>query len=192
MYIYIHIYIYIYIYMYIHIDVYIYMYEFVRICLSCVGEGVYIYIHIYIHIHIHVYTYWCIYICVWVRADLLVVRRWGGKGGQLHIWSYMHNIYMYTYVWVRADLPVVSRMRNLCDMIWFAWDTTRVREWSWGIYIQGHDSYVLVVMSQMRNLRWGGEGGWEVGGWGRDPFSRNFMKPTPRCKWHLTTGRRFH
>ena len=31
-----------------------------------------------------------------------------------------------------------------------------------------------------------------VGGWGRDPFSRNFMKPTPRRKWHLTTGRRFH
>jgi len=36
--------------------------------------------------------------------------------------------------------------------------------------------------------------GWcgEVGGWGRDPFSRNFMKPTPRRKWYLTTGRRFH
>jgi len=33
---------------------------------------------------------------------------------------------------------------------------------------------------------------WEVGGWGRDPFSRNFMKPTPRRKWYLTTGRRFH
>ena len=33
---------------------------------------------------------------------------------------------------------------------------------------------------------------WEVGGWGRDPFSRNFMKPTPRPKWYLTTGRRFH
>ena len=32
----------------------------------------------------------------------------------------------------------------------------------------------------------------EVGGWGRDPFSRNFMKPTPRCKWYLTTGRSFH
>ena len=32
----------------------------------------------------------------------------------------------------------------------------------------------------------------EVGGWGRDPFSRNFMKPTPRRKWYLTTGRRFH
>ena len=29
----------------------------------------------------------------------------------------------------------------------------------------------------------------EVGGWGRDPFSRNFMKPTPRRKWYLTTGR---
>ena len=32
----------------------------------------------------------------------------------------------------------------------------------------------------------------EVGGWGRDPFSRNLMKPTPRRKWYLTTGRRFH
>jgi len=32
----------------------------------------------------------------------------------------------------------------------------------------------------------------EVGGWGRVPFSRNLMKPTPRRKWYLTTGRRFH
>jgi len=32
----------------------------------------------------------------------------------------------------------------------------------------------------------------EVGGWGRVPFSRNFMKPTPRREWYLTTGRRFH
>ena len=32
----------------------------------------------------------------------------------------------------------------------------------------------------------------EVGGWGRDPFSRNFMKPTPRRKWYLTMGRSFH
>ena len=32
----------------------------------------------------------------------------------------------------------------------------------------------------------------EVGGWGRVPFSRNFMKPTPHRKWYLTTGRRFH
>ena len=33
---------------------------------------------------------------------------------------------------------------------------------------------------------------WEVGRWGRDPFSRNLMSPTPRRKWYLTTGRRFH
>jgi len=26
----------------------------------------------------------------------------------------------------------------------------------------------------------------EVGGWGRVPFSRNFMKPTPRRKWYST------
>ena len=32
----------------------------------------------------------------------------------------------------------------------------------------------------------------EVGGWGRVPFSRNFIKPTPRRKWYLTTGHRFH
>ena len=36
------------------------------------------------------------------------------------------------------------------------------------------------------------EGCWEVGGWGRVPFSRNLMSPTPRRKWYLTTGRRFH
>jgi len=32
----------------------------------------------------------------------------------------------------------------------------------------------------------------EVGGWGRVPFSRNLMKPTPCRKWYLTTGRMFH
>jgi len=32
----------------------------------------------------------------------------------------------------------------------------------------------------------------EVGGWGRDPFSRNLMSPTPRRKWYLTMGRRAH
>ena len=32
----------------------------------------------------------------------------------------------------------------------------------------------------------------EVGGWGRVPFSRNLMNPTPRRKWYLTTGRRAH
>jgi len=32
----------------------------------------------------------------------------------------------------------------------------------------------------------------EVGGWGREPFSRNLMSPTPRRKWYLTTGRRAH
>jgi len=32
----------------------------------------------------------------------------------------------------------------------------------------------------------------EVGGWGRDPFSRNLMSPTPRRKWYLIMGRRAH
>jgi len=30
------------------------------------------------------------------------------------------------------------------------------------------------------------------GGWGRVPFSRNLMSPTPRRKWYLTTWRRAH
>jgi len=32
----------------------------------------------------------------------------------------------------------------------------------------------------------------EVGGWGRVPFSKNLMSPTPRRKWYLTTERRAH
>ena len=32
----------------------------------------------------------------------------------------------------------------------------------------------------------------EVGGWGRVPFSKKLMSPTPRRKWYLTTGRRDH
>ena len=31
-----------------------------------------------------------------------------------------------------------------------------------------------------------------MGGWGRVPFSRNSMSPTPRRKWYSTTGRRAH
>ena len=52
----------------------------------------------------------------------------------------------------------------------------------------GNDLYVHV-----NTHGWNGEGLRRgVGGWGRDPFSRNFMKPTPRRKWYLTTGCRFH
>ena len=32
----------------------------------------------------------------------------------------------------------------------------------------------------------------EVGGWGRVPFSKKLMSPTPRRKWYFTTGRRAH
>jgi len=34
--------------------------------------------------------------------------------------------------------------------------------------------------------------GREVGGWGRVPFSKKLMSPTPRRKWYLTKGRRAH
>jgi len=51
---------------------------------------------------------------------------------------------------------------------------------------RSRDPNLLSVISSLSGYTW------EVGGWGRDPFSRNFMKPTPRRKWYLTTGRRFH
>jgi len=44
----------------------------------------------------------------------------------------------------------------------------------------------------LRMLKRDATSGGEVGGWGRDPFSRNLMGPAPRRKWYLTTGRRFH
>jgi len=50
-----------------------------------------------------------------------------------------------------------------------------------------HDNKRVYVDMQSCALACG-----EVGGWGRDPFSRNLMSPTPRRKWYLTTGRRFH
>ena len=46
-------------------------------------------------------------------------------------------------------------------------------------------SHVFVCLCLYHILR-------EVGGWGRVPFSRNLMSPTPRRKWYLTTGRRAH
>jgi len=56
---------------------------------------------------------------------------------------------------------------------------------TWLIYMW-HASFMWVMMRSF--VEWVRE----VGGWGRDPFSRNFMKPTPRRKWYLTTGRSFH
>ena len=55
-------------------------------------------------------------------------------------------------------------------------------------YISSHVDPVRVeVLAESSQASHG-----EVGGWGRDPFSRNLMSPTPRRKWYLTTGRRFH
>ena len=47
----------------------------------------------------------------------------------------------------------------------------------------------MYILTRIRRL---GDSHREVGGWGRVPFSRNFMSPTPRRKWYLTTGRRAH
>jgi len=53
----------------------------------------------------------------------------------------------------------------------------------WHIYIRH-----IYMMCMYDVYVWRGE----VGGWGRVPFPRNLMSPTPRRKWYLTTGRRAH
>ena len=61
----------------------------------------------------------------------------------------------------------------------------RIGRWSKSFSLTHTHTVVFVDDSYLaRNER--------LGGWGRDPFSRNFMKPTPSRKWYLTTGRRFH
>ena len=52
------------------------------------------------------------------------------------------------------------------------------------------DTWLFLISPDRRNHLSGKRG--EVGGWGRVPFLRNLMSPTPRRKWYLTTGRRAH
>jgi len=75
----------------------------------------------------------------------------------------------HTYVW-HDSFPCVTWLIPMCDM-------THSHAW--------HNSSICVLTRCA-------ESSGEVGGWGRVPFSRNLMSPTPRRKWYLTTGRRFH
>jgi len=77
---------------------------------------------------------------------------------------------MHVCVEAHSFAPHVSFMCVTCLIHTCAW--TRL------VYVCGiSQSYVLCR---------------EAGGWGRVPFSRNLMSPTPRRKWYLTTGRRAH
>ena len=61
------------------------------------------------------------------------------------------------------------------------------------VWYQSHSSAIMEALLQKSPIDSGirlFDG--DLGGWGRVPFSRNFMKPTPRRKWYLKTGRRFH
>jgi len=93
------------------------------------------------------------------------------KSNMCHIWMSYENIVRFskgtcvTYVWVACFDT-------------YTWDSY------WGVKRFLRDVCHACLV--------GGTANREVGGWGRDPFSRNFMKPTPRRKWYLTTGRRFH
>jgi len=78
--------------------------------------------------------------------------------------------------WVFFDVDTVDWARAIEHMC--VRDCVSQREWLYTVVQQNVDD--LGVFDG------------EVGGWGRDPFSRKLMSPTPRRKWYLTTGRRFH
>ena len=101
-----------------------------------------------------------------------------------------------------AFTNLISILMTISSLIFTGkgWETGLWNTWrsmSFGHYIldsiisrKDEESFVQSILPMLLILDLEVEG--EVGGWGRVPFSRNFMKPTPRRKWYLTTGRRFH
>jgi len=101
---------------------------------------------------------------------------------------YIHvQIYTCTHKYTYAHIDRISRSisprrcsMRLCRQYIFICKYTYIYTY---IYIYTHLYRISISACSLRR---------EVGGWGRDPFSRNLMSPTPRRKWYLTTGRRFH
>ena len=140
----------------------------------------------------------CVCICVYMRGVPNIF-----PCEYMHVYVYLYETSKYVYVCVCLYIHIFTYMYNLLD------DISSYNLITWGIVrggglgsrpkkmygerlgdgVEYHSMKPTprrrYIKLQLDNLR-------EVGGWGRDPFSRNFMKPTPRRKWYLTTGRRFH
>ena len=124
------------------------------------------------------------------------------------IWFFHFNFFIFTWFRLIHD----ALMCHGCAWLKHTWNMTRSCVWHAFIsyscnVLMWHDSFTFVTwllylydmtptdfslpiictiwMPYLTDS-------WEVGGWGRDPFSRNLMSPTPRRKWYLTTGRRAH
>ena len=105
------------------------------------------------------------HVCEWVMSHMWT-RHVAHVNESCHTCKWVMWMSRATHMWISrvADVKESCHTRECVK-------ATHVSDWSY------HDISTI-------HERWGG--------WGRDPFSRNLMSPTPRRKWYLTTGHRFN
>ena len=124
-------------------------------------------------------------ICVTWPIHLFDMPRANAWAWLVQMWEYTSNIFE-IYMWdIYSDMYIryISILGEIYRMDMSEY-ISHMYMWE-HIYSHIHmwDLYICICESTYLG---------EVGGWGRVPFSRNLMSPTPRRKWYLTTGRRFH
>jgi len=154
------------------------------------------------------YSWWVLQHCIGFDFTRLV---WG----RLRV----HRAFIYSdwsVYWF--GLCAVSICARMCVCVWicpcpYVCMSRRAKEWGYVLSANTYSCYIRVQTRRSTYTRCAhfsldgycstvqGVLDWfevdvgftgEVGGWGRDPFSRNLMSPTPRRKWYSTTGRRAH
>ena len=137
------------------------------------------------------------------KQEWMVCWRWVGRWGtqswrRLSQHRSRHDFSVCEMTSLRVTWVVYVRLDSSRDAQWKTLGEGTVRDVTllyvtW-LFDMWHDSFIFgivyVRLDSSRDAQWKTLG--EVGGWGRVPFSRNLMSPTPRRKWYLTTGRRFH
>jgi len=194
-------------YTYIHVCVYTYKYWDRMVCLRvCICIRIYVYIHIYI-------VYWKSSTLYCKSFTLCPVHYGAATNGRLHKIIALFCKYRLFYRALLQKRPMILRsllleatpeshvvdtghlgsphdtlfiytgyktyctQHTLCVLLYF-----------WKVSIVTFIVTILLCICTYCIIRMGRE----VGGWGRDPFSRKIMSPTPRRKWYLTTACRFH
>ena len=148
-----------------------YVVLFVQIWVSFhAGVGLYSYTYLFIYIFIHIYSHISIHIHIHLFIYTFIIDMYMNRD--------LPHTYLFTYIFIYTWTSIVGpssspgQHNSLCFFVFGPCPATNPKKWS-------EDAAQTIIDG-------------EVGGWGRVPFSRNFMKPTPRRKWYLTTGRRFH
>ena len=184
------------IYTYVHMYIYVYIYicTYVYICLytcnrsiacwinTCRCTGVYAYTYIYMFTCVYMYGYTYIHMYVYVNIPATAPSRVGEwkwspprrLAQRKFLKSQIHSHFVYTKLSSELAFENFYGERRWSPPHRLAQRTFRKS--------QIHRHFIYYIEQRAR----------EVGGWGRVPFSTNFMKPTPHRKWYLTTGRRSH